>query len=666
MVLRWITPILLVASSTISLGQTRGWPEYGGTLAGQRYSTEKQIQRDNVANLKVAWVLHTHSLDKVPPHSIWMPSFESTPVLWKDTLYVYTPRSAVFAVNAATGEVRWSFDPHVIQPGGTSRGLSLWHARKPKPGVCGSDEVIFATWDRRLMARDATTGQACPYFGNAGTVDLTKGVEIGELVYYNFTSPPTIVGDTIVLGSAIADNQTLFAASGAVRGFDAVTGQQKWLWEPVRWTANQHPKLSGSGNAWSILSADPEHDLVFVPTGSASVDFFGGKRLGDNRDADSIVALQASTGKKVWAFQLVHHNLWDYDTPSQPLLFTFRNKIPAVAVTTKTSMVYVFNRLTGEPLYPIEERPVPASTLRGEVAWPTQPYSTLPSLTPLTYSTADIHLHDPEEQKYCVDTINRLEYRGLFTPPSEKGSLVYPGSLGGANWGSSAFDPTTSVLYTRVSSMPFVVKEIPGAAGHRSLSDRLRDRMRRTLPEWLGGDPPPLSKEFKAPDSGGQEGDESPQFGAPYRLARQGLLTKSGATCGPAPYGSIVAINLDTGKKLWSVAHGVMTPGQPGSIGAGGVIATAGGLLFAASTNDFLIRAYDSGNGKELWQAKLPVAANATPMTYSVKGRQYVVIAAGGHAFIGGTLNDQVIAFALPEGQQKSRPMTKSRTTHSR
>lgn len=648
-------PCELIAQKPVN----SGWPEYGGTLAGQRYATDKQVQAANVNQLQLAWTFHTHALDK-PSRSNARASFEATPVLWNNTLYFDTPFNEVFAIDAATGKLKWRFDPQVNHEGGiyivTSRGVSLWHAKNPQRKSCGSDVVFVATVDRRLIARDASTGASCTSFGSDGTVDLAQGVELGgDSHHYGFTSPPTIVGDTIVLGSSIADNQTIFSASGAVRGFDAITGKQKWSWEPLPWAANKHPRTVGSGNAWSIISGDPEHDLIFVPTGSASVDFYGVTRLGDDHDADSIVALQASTGRRVWAFQLVHHDLWDYDTPSEPVLFTFRGVIPAVAVTTKTNMVYVFNRLTGQPLYPINERAVPASTVPGEKAWPTQPFSSLPPLAPLSFTAADVHLHNAGDQSYCVDQLNKLVNHGLFTPPSRQGSLVYPGSLGGSNWGSSAFDPTTSILYTRISSLPFIVRQAdPTDVRGTSIWARIKRRINKRYPTMFVAPQPPMPK-FKSPDSGAKdERDESPQNGTPYRLVRGGLMTTDGTPCGPTPFGAIVAINLDTAQKLWSVPHGVMVPGELGSIGDGGVIATAGGLIFAASTNDPFLRAYNAVTGAELWRGALPVPSNATPMSYSVRGRQYIVIAAGGHGFIGNGQNDEVVAYALPTSKARA------------
>lgn len=629
------------------------WPAYGGSPGGQRYAAAREITPKNVNALQVAWTFHTHVFDKPSPSSNSRASFEATPVLWNDTLYFDTPFDQIFAVDAATGQQRWTFDPAVNREAPiyivTSRGVALWHAAHPTAGVCGKDTVLVATEDRRLMARDATTGAPCPAFGSNGTVDLTQGIAIGNKDLYEFTSPATVVGDTIVLGSCVGDNQTTFAASGAVRGFDARTGQQKWSWEPVRGMEGKAvaQRTTGSGNAWAPIAADPEHDLIFVPTGSASNDFFGGTRPGDDRDADSIVALQASTGRRVWGFQLVHHDLWDYDTPSEPVLFTFRHNIPAVAVVTKTNMVYVFNRLTGEPLYPIVERPVPASTLEGEHAWPTQPFSTLPPLAPLQFSVSDLRLHNPDDQKFCQEQLSKLDNKGLFTPPSRTGSMIFPGSLGGANWGSAAFDPASSVLYTRVSNLPFFVREQPAGPRGPGHVAGLERRVIKHLPEWAGGFPP-LRKTMGTPDSGGEQRDESPQAGTPYMLARQGLMSPNEVPCGPTPFGSIVAINLDSGQKLWSVPHGQMVAGEPGSIGDGGVIVTGGGLLFAASTNDPFLRAYDSASGRELWRGQLPVPSQATPMSYAVKGRQFVVIAAGGHGFIGKGQNDSLMAYALP------------------
>ncbi|WP_263380884.1 pyrroloquinoline quinone-dependent dehydrogenase [Granulicella paludicola] len=623
-----------------------GWPEYGGDLAGQRYSSAKQINKTNVGQLAVAWTFHTHAMDGPSSNVTRAASFEATPVLWNGTLYFDSPFDEVFAVDSQTGKLRWRFDPGVKREHlfiVTSRGVALWHAAHPQPGACGADIVLLATLDRRLMALDARTGAACKAFGNAGTIDLTQGVEIARPDLYFFTSPPIVVGDTIVLGSSVADNQQVFAGSGAVRGFDARTGQQRWSWDAVRWTAQQHPKQSGSGNVWTTMAADAEHDLVFLPTSSPSLDYYGATRVGDNRDADSIVALRASTGERVWAYQLVHHDLWDYDVASQPLLFDLHGKVPAVAVTNKTGMIYVFNRLTGKPLYPIEERPVVQSTVPGEVTWPTQPFSTLPPLIPLSYSAADVNGGTEADRSFCRAQLSKLRNDGLFTPPSLEGSLIYPSALGGPNWGSSAFDAASGVMYTRVNVLPFqihLVKKVKPA-----LWDRAVKKWNQIAPTGMETG---ASQAFRPPDLGMGNEDMSEMNGVPYKMDLRALVSPDGLPCGPTPYGRIVATNLNTGKQLWSVPHGELKPGVHGSIGVGGTIATAGGLLFAASTNDPYLYAYDAANGRVLWKGKLPATANATPMTYAVGGRQYVAIAVGGHRLGVGDESDTVVVFALP------------------
>ncbi len=665
---------ILFAGTLWSQGPASEWSAYGGTGAGQRYSAASEINTRNVRDLHPAWTFHTHVFDQPSKSSNWRASFEATPVLWHGTLYFDTPFNELFALDAATGKRKWSYDPRVNREGGiyivTSRGVSVWQAQHPRPGTCGAAAVIMATVDRRLIARDATTGKACPRFGQAGSIDLTQGLDFSAKALFEYTSAPTIAGDTIVLGSSVADNQQVFAASGAVRAFDAITGQQKWSWEPIRDEQAVRTHAVGSANAWSTISADPEHDLVFVPTGSASVDFYGGTRPGDDRDANSLVALRASTGERVWAFQFVHHDLWDYDTPSQPVLFTFRKKIPAVAVVTKTSMIFVFDRLTGRPLFPIEERPVPQSTLAGEKTSPTQPFSSLPTLTPLRFSATDLHLVKADEQRFCEDRLRLAQNDGVFTPPSTQGAIVYPGDLGGANWGSASFDPVTGVLYTRVSNMPYLVQELPRAPAKEPPvimpppEPGLKAAIHRLLADRPAPPPPPhttsqppviLGGTYLSPDSGGvQQREGSGQEGTPYWLSRAAFMTPGGTPCSPQPFGSIVATDLNTGKQLWSVPHGKSPSGELGSIGAGGTITTAGGLVFAASTNDGLLRAYATESGRELWASHLPAPANATPMTYEAGGRQFLVIAAGGHGFIGKGQGDAVIAYALPRHGERS------------
>ena len=659
-------------SSGAQTSPDKGWPDWGGTLAGNRYSTANQINEQNVSNLKVAWTFHTHALD-TPSAAGWRTLFEATPVLWKDKLYLDTPFNVVFAVDAATGAQRWSFDPHVDRKSTpymiVARGVALWHASKEHAGLCGEDRVFVATVDNRLIAMDANSGKACRAFGDNGQVDLLRGLNVPYAVMYFVGSPPLIIGDTVVVGSGVGDNQAIYEAPGTVRGFDAVTGRLKWSWNPVRWTEGQKHPTSGSGNVWSEPSADPEHDLVFLPTGSASVDFYGALRIGDNRDADSIVALRASTGEKVWAYQFVHHDLWDYDTPSQPVLFTFQGKIPAVAVTTKTNMIFVFNRLTGEPLYPIQERPVPKSTVPGEVAWPTQPFSSLPPLGPQGLRAEDIHLQDKKAEAFCKSVVSQFDNKGLFTPPSLRGAIVNPGNAGGSNWGSSAFDPQTGVLYTRISNMPFLVrlrsKEDLQAAIRRQnprtfWEVQLRHFTKRA-PSWLGGDAPDPQLPLEGPPDKGGRFTDDPMDGTPYQVQRGAIKAPDDHVCGPAPLGAVVATNLQTGQRLWSVPIGKVFDDEPGAPGNSGVIATAGNLLFGGSSEGVpALYAFSSQSGHQLWQGPLPAPAMANPMTYTLHGKQYVVVSAGGSlpkTATGKPFGDAVVAFALPDTQPVDSPL---------
>jgi quinoprotein glucose dehydrogenase len=354
--------------------QTDSWSTYNGNLAGQHYSQLRQINQSNVKTLRVAWTFHTGEF-KTPGVANSRAAFEANPIVWHDTIYLSTPFNRVFALDAANGKQIWLFDPKINRNATigivTSRGVALWHSsRKDEMSADCSSRVFVATLDRRLIAIDASTGQPCQDFGSHGSVDLSESIHLLDKTWYEFTSPPTVVKHVVVLGSSVGDNQGVEMASGAVRGFDARSGKLLWSWEPLPWAQNQHPR-TGAGNAWSVIAADPQHGLVYVPTGSPSPDFYGVYRPGDDRDADSVIALEAATGKRVWGFQTVHHDIWDYDIAAEPVLFKFRNRIPAIAITTKTGMVFVLNRLTGVPLYPVYERPVPRSDVPGEKTSPT-------------------------------------------------------------------------------------------------------------------------------------------------------------------------------------------------------------------------------------------------------------------------------------------------------
>jgi quinoprotein glucose dehydrogenase len=674
--------LLTLAATFTSAQQDSTWSAYGGDPGGSRYSAASQITRDNLSHLHSAWQFHVPALNTTRT-GLEDASFESTPVLLGETLYFTSPFDEVFALNAMTGQQIWYRDPHVSTQDGmlvTSRGVALWPAAATTPDaahLCAT-RVFFGTLDARLIALDAATGTLCKDFGTSGEVDLRIGAHISSAGGYGLTSAPTVLGDVVVVGSSVADNQQVDVESGVVRGYDARSGRLLWSWEPLPWAANQHPR-TGAGNAWSTISADPELGIVYVPTGSASPDFYGGLRLGDNRDADSVVALDALTGRKVWAFQTVHHNLWDYDVAAQPLLFTLHKTIPAIAIATKSGQVFVLDRRTGQPLYPVEEKAVPQTGVPGEVTSPTQPISSLPPLAPLTPPTANdtSWQRSNADTKQCSALLAGLRYQGIYTPPSTMPTLLYPGSLGGVNWGSLAFDPAEGILYANVNRVPFAVQLIDRSGfyvrWHHDIEPVVRDwplwialslvalcvvcvRRRR----WTPGIPGLLFAMAVASIAGvmclfpmqyeiAHFGTElSPQRGSPYLLHRQRVVDSQGNPCTAPPWGTLTALNLETGSIAWRSSLGTNKDGQAtGGLTLGGPIVTAGGLVFTAGTTDARLRAFDSSNGNELWNAKLPAAAQATPMTYTLNGRQFLVIAAGGHAGLNDRTDRTLVAFAL-------------------
>jgi len=669
----------LVSLGTVWLhGQTtlpkgEGWPAYGGDAGGQRYSAAAQVTPENVSSLKVAWVYHTGALRTQRP-SRTEAAFEATPVLDGRTLYLTTPFDEVLAVDATSGTERWRFDPHVpenfLAGVYTSRGVALW--QDSHDGAASGRRVFVATLDGRLIALETGTGRLCADFGEGGSVDLKKNLptQTSEPYQeYGVTSPPTVIGDVVVVGSAVADGQEVDVEPGVVRGFDARSGRLLWNWDPMPWATHQKVR-TGGGNTWSIISADPEHHLVFLPTGSPSPDFYGGLRPGDDRDADSVVALDANTGKKVWSFQVVHHNLWDYDVAAQPLLFDYQKRVPAIAIGTKMGMIFVLNRLTGQPIFPVEERPVPQSDVPGEVTSPTQPFSSLPPLSPLSFTKDDLPGHTVADTATCMARLSALRNEGIYTPPSLKGSLLYPGSLGGVNWGSLAFDPETGILYVNSNHHAFRTRLVPRwrfqtdqvlrswenwIYASASLLVLLLVVRRSWKPGWLGGVFVVLLAGYGAfvairPGEVQHFGTETaPQRKAPFAVERAPLTDEHGLPCTPMPWGKVAALDLNTGREAWERPLGTMVNGaETGSLNLGGPMVTRGGLVFAAAVREPVLRAFNKRTGAIVWTGQLPVPAQSTPMSYEVGGRQYVVVAAGGHGGFGTKQGDSLVAFALP------------------
>ncbi len=669
------------------------WPTYGGDPGGRRYSPAVEINRDNIGSLHQVWEYHTGALH-TDNRSRTEAAFEATPVLHDDALFLSTPFDEVVSLDAATGSERWRFNPNLrpdLSAGVyTSRGVAFWSSNPPNPanptsasptsasptpGSC-EQRIFIATLDARLIALDAGNGHLCPGFGHGGTVDLRSGVPTQTAYPYQefgVSSPPTVVGDNVIIGSAVADGQEVDVEPGVVRAYSARTGQRVWSWDPLPW-AHAQAVRTGAGNTWSVISADLDRHLVFLPTGSPSPDFYGGMRPGDDRDADSVVALNADTGQKVWAFQVVHHDLWDYDVAAQPLLFDFHGNIPAIAITTKMGMIFVLNRLTGQPLIPVTERPVPQSDVPGETTSPTQPFSALPPLSPLHLSASDLPGHTLADASACIARLSALRNEGIFTPPSLKGSLLYPGSLGGVNWGSPALDPGTGILYVNSNHHAFHTRLIPrwrynaadvlaswqnwiyAAASLLVLLCLTRLISRRSpYPGPIGGGIVLLLAgtgglaALHANTNLQHFGHEiAPQRKSPYAVERAPLEDGHGLPCTPVPWGKVSALNLNTGQFLWSIPLGSMVPGaNTGSLNLGGPIVTAGGLVFDAAGREPLLRAYDAATGETLWTGGLPVPAQSTPMTYTLHGRQFVVVSAGGHGGFGTPQGDSVVAFAL-------------------
>jgi quinoprotein glucose dehydrogenase len=621
--MRILIAILCTAALHAADAPDANWTAYGHDGGGSKHSALKQIDRSNVSGLKVAWSFRTgEPLTSLHRYSR-TPNFEPTPLVIDGVMYFGTPYGNVYALDAVTGKSLWSYDTKIDRDGNygdfANRGVSTWVDPSKKPSEPCRRVIYMASIDARLFALDAAAGQPCPAFGKEGMIDLKLGLRRapsfkGE---YEETSPPAVIGNMVIVGSGIADNNNVRAASGEVRAFDAHTGALHWTWHPL------DTETSGAANAWSMISVDPGRNLVFIPTGSASPDYWGGLRPGDDLYANSVVALNAATGKMVWHFQTVHHDLWDYDVASQPLLFTMKHNgvsTPAVAVGSKTGHLFLLTRDKGQPIFGVEERKVPASDVEGEHASPTQPVPLLPKpWIPQSMRPDDAWGPTESDRKACSEQIAALRNEGIFTPPSIKGSLIVPGNIGGMHWGGMSFDPESGLLLVPSNNFPAIVRLIP----------QNRFQLERMM-------------------SKGWETTE--QKGAPYAMSRGWLMGPSGLPCAAPPWGTLAAIDTATGKLAWQSPLGEVSPATAGlgSINLGGPITTAGGLTFIGASFDAALKAFDTSTGKLLWRGELPASARSTPMTYSVNGKQYIAIAAGGHESDFGKLDNTIMVFSLP------------------
>lgn len=593
---------ILLACLTLAMANARGAPEL--------------ITPANVQRLAVAWTYDTRDPTESLAPGGDPPLFEATPVHVAGRLYLSTPVGTVAALDAETGAEIWRVNL------GVARDVDYSDFANRGPAVHG-DRLYVGTVDARLVCLDSRNGQRCAHFGRDGQVDLTAGLRRppesrGE---YAVTSPPAIFRDLVIVGSSVADNSRARMPSGEVRAFDGTTGALRWTFHPLPPQA-----AAGGANAWSRIVVDEENALVFVPTGSASPDYFGGLRPGNDGYANSIVALNARTGKVVWHFQAVHHDLWDYDVASPALLYPGASG-PAVAVGTKVGHVFLFDRRTGRPLFPIIERAVPASDVQGEKAAGTQPFPSRPaSLVPQRLAETDLWGATPEDLDACRRTLRTLRNEGVFTPPSLQGSLHVPGNIGGLHWGGLAWDASNRLLIAPVNRWPAIIRLLPRAQ---------YDEARKAFP--------------------GRETTE--QEGTPYSMSRESFMAPSGTPCTAPPWGELVAIHADSGEVAWHVPLGDLRekmragPGAPtGSPNLGGPATTDTGLVFIGATLDDFIRAFDTRNGRELWKARLPTAARATPLIFTTpSGRQMIAIAAGGHDHRLSKIDTKMVAFALPQ-----------------
>jgi quinoprotein glucose dehydrogenase len=638
--------VITLPSSAAAVEDAGQWSHYGATAGGIKYSPLDQIDRGNVGRLALAWSYRTGELERRGEAQVRGQSFETTPIIAGDSLVFCTAYARVVALDPASGAERWVFEPAGARPPPTAlwpkcRGVAQWQDPQAPPDAPCRHRILWGSWDFKAYAIDALTGRPCEDFGAGGRVVLDPGTTLDFPAEVQIGSPPAIVGDVAVFGSIVADNLRVDAPSGRVRALDVRSGRLRWEFDPIprdaddpaaaTWGGDSRA-VAGHANVWSIMSVDAERDLVFLPTSSPGPDFYGGLRAGENRYANSLVALRGATGEVVWHFQTVHHDLWDYDHASQPILVDLPRDgamVPAVVQLTKQALVFVLHRETGAPLFPVEERPVPTRAVAGEWVSPTQPYPLAPPpLTKHGLWPEDAWGFTPIDRWLCRRQIERLRHGPAFMPPSLEGSTVMPATGGGVNWGGGAWDPERQLLITPTQHVPVVLRLVPQGSG------AVKSYLESDVLEGAVG---------------------MPQRGAPYAAELEVLSSPLGAPCTAPPWGRLTAVDLARGTIRWQVPLGTLEKLMPlpiplawGTPYAGGPMISAGGLAFIGATLDDKFRAFDVETGEVLWETDLPAGGQATPMSYAAEGRQYVVIAAGGHAFLQTTPGDWLLAFALP------------------
>ncbi|WP_370172818.1 membrane-bound PQQ-dependent dehydrogenase, glucose/quinate/shikimate family [Sphingobium abikonense] len=636
-----------------SLGQVgNDWPAYGGTYSARRYSPLAQITPANVGELKRAWTIHTGDMPSAAAKGTY--GAETTPLKIGNTLYLCTPKSMVLALDPVTGKQKWRFDPGVkddaIPYTAACRGVSYYQVPGAAADTPCGQRIILGTLDARIIALDARTGRQCRDFGQNGQVRITDGMGQVSPGYVSINSPPTIVQGVVVTGHQVLDGQSRWEPSGVIQAYDAVTGKMRWAWDMM------HPERSGpppagqtytrgTPNMWTIASGDEKLGLVYLPMGNASADYYSSlRRPEENRYATSLVAIDVTTGKPRWTFQAVKKDVWDYDFGAQATLVDFptsSGSVPAMVLPSKQGDIYVLDRRTGRPLTPIGQIKAPGGGVEPQDRAPTQLVSLYHDLRKPDLTEKDMWGMSPIDQMICRIQFREASYKGFFTPPeADRRSIEYPGYNGGTDWGGIAVDPARGVIVANYNDMPNYVRLVPRAKANE-LGWAPRNQARGKI--------------------GGAEGAGDPQAHTPYAIdVNAGWRLKfTGMLCKQPPYGGIRAIDLATGRTIWDRPFGTartngpfgipsMLPLTIGTPNNGGAVVTKSGLIFIAAATDNLIRAIDLRTGKTLWSDTLPGGGQATPMTYSQNGKQYLVIMAGGHHFMETPVSDQLVAYALP------------------
>ncbi|CAB3808428.1 glucose/quinate/shikimate family membrane-bound PQQ-dependent dehydrogenase [Paraburkholderia fynbosensis] len=643
------------ATATAASIPDADWPAYGRTQHGTRYSPLKQINAENVKNLQEAWTFRTGDMKRsTDPGEI---TDEVTPIKIGNLLYLCSPHQILFALDAATGQEKWRFDPKLKTDPSfqhvTCRGVSyhdLTAAGAGNNGQAAAPSAAPAMCARRIYlpvnnghvyALDALSGQLCKDFATNGDLDLQAGQPVTTAGQYEPTSPPVITDKVIVIAGSVEDNYSTREPSGVIRGFDVSTGKLLWAFDPG---AKEPNAVLGEGqrysinspNSWAPSVYDAKLDLVYLPMGVSTPDIWGGNRTPEQeRFASGLLALNATTGKLAWFYQTVHHDLWDMDLPAQPTLADITdqsgNVVPVVYAPAKTGNIFVLDRRTGKPVVPAPERPVPQGAAAGDHVSPTQPFSDLTFRPSRKLTGADMWGATMFDQLVCRVMFQHLDYDGTFTPPSERGTLVFPGNLGMFEWGGLAVDTDRQIAIANPIALPFVSKLIPRGPGN------------------------PIEPDKNAKGGTGTETGIQPQYGTPFGVELNPFFAPTGLPCKQPPWGYVSAIDLKTNQIVWKRRIGTVRDSAPlplpfkmGMPMLGGPMTTAGHVFFIGATADNYIRAFDTDTGDMLWQARLPAGGQATPMTYEANGKQYVVIAAGGHGSFGTKLGDYVMAYALP------------------